>query len=322
MDTPANIYNKNLATLESEKTQLSTKIKSVLENGTATNEGATGNKLGKGTIKKLKQNLDAIESEIRAKKRQYKITAHQLEKTNDHQLILSASTSGWHKMSGRSAIFFATDIMPRLKNPTRFNLNPDTDSYGYSEFGVISVRIDGDFIAELKKLKILETESNEEGIRFFNLPWNYSEERIQKIINNIESNKEQINRLVMTKNLVPDLFNALDELLKMSYHACKGIKEPVAKQKFGQDFLHCVELAYCEYLKATDGTMKTAEAMNAIILEIRSSKRLLKILSTLGVIQQKDILRIGTQLLLVERTAAKTERAEKANKESEATNKK
>ena len=115
----------------------------------------------------------------------------------------------------------------------------------------------------------------------------------------------------MTKNLAPELFQALDELLKMSYHACKGIKEPVAKQKFGTDFLNCVELAYCDYLKATDGTTKITNATSAIVAEMRSAKRLLKILSTIEVIHQKDILRIGTQLLLVERTAGKIYRDNK-----------
>ena len=121
------IYNKTLNDLEAELEILDTQKLEAVKAKVLPKE-----------LHKIEEQIIATKIDITKKKRAYKISAAKLESQNRHQLIFVQSDQGWHKLTQYSACFFTTDIQPRLKNPSRFHLNPDTDKYAYSKYGVIS----------------------------------------------------------------------------------------------------------------------------------------------------------------------------------------
>lgn len=128
----------------------------------------------KSTVNKIAE----YQSEIKRKIHAAKLAAKKIEDTNRAHLYFINSTANWTKLTFNSALFFETDVRPRLKSPNRFHLKADLDNYAVSSNGIISLRLDDSLIRELATLGITkDADFYQPDITVFKLPWQYASRR-------------------------------------------------------------------------------------------------------------------------------------------------
>ena len=256
--------------------------------------------------KSIRQKIENYKIELNRAKHTIKANGKQAEATNDRYLLFIESTGGWHKLTGRSALFFYFDVVSRLKNPARFNLNPDTDNYSVSENGTVSVKLTPEFLKELEQLKILPTEEvGDYGITAFRLPWIYQSEDINRLLIKLRADKEQLNALLTPKNVIPELHIAIKDLDAMVYHNCRRMADPFARQTVGADLYEKSTNAIRRYLEIASGKNSTEEGLKSILKNILHIRYTLLSVSNLNLMEPHNILRIGTQTVLIERMIKK-----------------
>lgn len=285
-------YNKNLSTLEEELTKLIAQKEALTKEKTP----------NKKQLKNITEKISDTKREIFKKKHQYKLSGAEQEKENREYLIAIQSDREWYKFTHHSACFFMTDIQPRLKNSARFHLYPDTDNYGYSPHGVISLKLNKDLINELNVLKITEEKSDIDGIRRFKLPWKYTEKRFQKITEDIEKDLSKIDSILIPKVISPQLFKQIEDLNKATYYVAKSISEPLAKNSLGKDLFMRTTNLILIYLALANGKTDITDSCKKMLDELNGFCCILKVLLDLDIVKYHDGLRLSGFIVQIRNT--------------------
>lgn len=262
------------------------------------------------SIAKLEMAIEALNSSPKAKTKQaqaelkqlkgilndtyaeYKRKAMEFEENNSSHLVFVRSTAGFHKLFGRSLLFYAFDVAPKLDLDAR--IYSDGDFEVKSESGVISVRSLDVVEKALAKLKIRKTKTTDGtgNIVIYKLPWRYSKEQIEKYEGQNTYKLQKFNHVIMTENVMPVLYLNLDDLVKAVYENVRRM-EPVARETLGNLMLELAAQLKRIYIEMANGRIKSEESYLAMMARINKMKSQLKIIVDLKLWNARVYARIG-----------------------------
>ena len=243
------------------------------------------NKTTQAEIKRLKTALNNAYNE-------YKHQAMDFEKHNSSHLLFVRSTSGFHKLFGRSLLFYAFDIAPKLELEAR--IYSDGDYEAKSDAGVISFRSLDATEKGLIKLgaKEIKLDDHTGNIVMYKLPWEYSESQIERYEGQNTYKLQKYNHVIMTENVIPILYLQLDDLLKAVYENVRRM-EPVGRETLGNLMVELAAEMKRIYIEIANGRLKEAEGLRLIMNRINKLKSQLKIIVDLKIWNARVYARIG-----------------------------
>lgn len=246
-----------------------------------------------------KAKTKAIQSEIKRLKtvlnntyNEYKHRAMEFEKHNTSNLLFVRSTSGFHKLFGRSLLFYAFDIAPKLGLEAR--IYSDGDYEAKSDAGVTSFRGLEGVESGLNKLgaKRIKLDDNTGNIVMFKLPWEYSEAQIERYEGQNTYKLQKFNHVIITENVIPVLYLHLDDLLKAIYENVRRM-EPVGRETLGNLMVVISAEMKRIYIEMANGRLKVDEGLRMIMSRINKLKSQLKIIVDLKIWNARVYARIG-----------------------------
>lgn len=243
------------------------------------------NKTTQAEIKRLKTALNNAYNE-------YKHQAMDFEKHNLSHLLFVRSTSGFHKLFGRSLLFYAFDIAPKLELEAR--IYSDGDYEAKSDAGVISFRSLDATEKGLIKLgaKEIKLDDHTGNIVMYKLPWEYSESQIERYEGQNTYKLQKYNHVIMTENVIPILYLQLDDLLKAVYENVRRM-EPVGRETLGNLMVELAAEMKRIYIEMANGRLRTDEGLKMFMSRINKMKSQLKIIVDLKIWNARVYARIG-----------------------------
>ncbi len=258
---------------------------------------------------------------IALQKRQHKIKAQvmEFEQTNDHHLVFFASTQGFVKLAGRSALFFAMTVAERIN--WRCSLKPDTDHYSTSEDGIIAFRSLARVAALLEEIGItVDNTLDTPELHFYKLAKVYNDDQVAKLRDNSRQDIRRISEIVLPASPIPSLYDGIARAGQMIYfltrHSADGLFRETIGKRMVEESCEMLE-AYLNYatLKSrseVDDLLKVAE----LAVKLR---RMMAFGTKIQVIHHRDARKILEELVRVERIARSAYgRAEQRNRIAEA----
>ncbi len=189
-------------------------------------------KSGKGD-KSTDKEISTVRLAIQQRQRTIKARVMEFERTNDHYLVFFASTNGFVKIAGHSALFFVNTIANRLH--WRYSLKIDSDRYSVSEDGVISFRSLDHIGLRLAEIDIFPDESlSDSELHFFTLPKVYTDEQIGKLRDQTQDDIKQIMNIVLPTSPIPSLYDAIMQASQIIYYQFKHLSDGLAKDTIGE----------------------------------------------------------------------------------------
>ena len=243
-------------------------------------------------IKRLQSALNKLYVE-------YKHKLMALENSNKDKLMFLRSTKGFHKLFGNSMYFYAFNIAPKLNIDTK--VFSDGDYEDKSEAGVVSIRNLDEIEKQLLKLKIirLSTKDKTGNIVIFKLPWSYTDEEIQKYIEQNTHELSKYNHVIVVENTIPVLYLNLNELLKISYGNVRRL-EPVARETLGNYIINVETEMIRVYIEMTNGRTDEIVGLKNIKIRLNKIKSQVKILADLKLWNAKTYARVGECLIKIQ----------------------
>ena len=220
-----------------------------------------------------------IEAKKRYEKDKYRVYA--MEQENRRHLILFRSTNGWWKMGGVSALYYANYIAKRIGR--KANVLPDGDFFSKFWTGVVSIK-DLDALEEkLKTLKIFRSgRLSSENIKVFDLGFTLEEEMVDSMVHMRENQERQMNTMVMPKNVMPGLYMALLEGLKITVH-CNNHMPVQMREQLGIQMAERARTTVVNYLLMAREVANKEEILKKILLSVEMLMGDAKIMGELDV---------------------------------------
>lgn len=273
--------------------EIETKIKSLEDDKTST------------SVSTRKSEITAARYALQQRQRKIKATAMEFEATNSHHLLFFNSTSGFTKLAGRSALFFAATVADRIH--WRFSLKADTDHYSPSEDGIIFFRsLDRihDRLAEINIFPDVDLETPE--LHYYKLSKVYSDNQISKLRDHVQRDLERIMSIVLPSSPIPTLYDAIMQTSQLVYYQFKHLADGVARDTIGrQMIIKTYQMAneYMQYAHTKDRDDRTN--LKNIITLARDLRYGIAYITRLQILHHRDVCKILEQLVTIERVAAK-----------------
>lgn len=251
------------------------------------------------------QELTTVRYALQQRQRELKATVMQFESTNTHHLLFFNSTSGFVKIAGRSALFFAATIADRIH--WRYSLKADTDRYSTSEDGVISFRSlekIHDRLAEINIFPDPDLETPE--LHYYKLGKVYNDDQIDKLRDRARRDLERIMTIVLPTSPIPSLYDAIMQASQLIYFQFKHLSDGLARDTIGHQMVLTSYQMANEYMKyARIKNRDERENLRRIIEASRSLRYGVAYASRLQILHHRDVCKILEQLVAIERIAAK-----------------
>jgi hypothetical protein len=249
-------------------------------------------KANQAEIKRLQSTLNRLYVE-------YKHKLMTLENSNKDKLMFLRSTKGFHKLFGNSVYFYAFNIAPKLNIDAK--VFSDGDYEDKSEAGVVSIRNLDEIEKQLLKLKIIRVSTMDKtgNIVIFKLPWSYTDEEIQKYIEQNTYELSKYNHVIVVENTIPVLYLNLNELLKISYENVRRL-EPVARETLGNYLINVETEMIRVYIEMTNGRTDEIVGLKNIKIRLNKIKSQVKILADLKLWNAKTYARVGECLIKIQ----------------------
>ncbi len=228
--------------------------------------------------------------------------AFEAESRNHQYLVLFLASDGkvpgkekkFYHMGGKSAIIYAYEIAPMIGRP-HVELKPDFDLGDYKfKRGMVS-------IANLEKLTVLlaerdinrvERKNDNDDIVYFKLNRIYTDDDIQNLIEAHRDERQQLNKIIYSEVLFPDIHSKVLTLKTTTYH--KMMKLPRADREVLQNRVLDPVLNLSEfYSQMAHGDMDTHEAALQMIKNIDTFFDRLSTLIDLNLIEASSVARLG-----------------------------
>ena len=249
-------------------------------------------KASQAEIKRLQSALNKLYVE-------YKHKLMALENSNKDKLMFLRSTKGFHKLFGNSMYFYAFNIAPKLNIDAK--VFSDGDYEDKSEAGVVSIRNLDEIEKQLLKLKIIRVSTKDKtgNIVIFKLPWSYTDEEIQKYIEQNTYELSKYNHVIVVENTIPVLYLNLNELLKISYENVRRL-EPVARETLGNYIINVETEMIRVYIEMTNGRTNEIVGLKNIKIRLNKIKSQVKILADLKLWNARTYARVGECLIKIQ----------------------
>lgn len=231
--------------------------------------------------------------ETAAKKHEAKEIAFEREKHNDRYLIAFFSGIGWHKFGGKSALYYAHMIAPRLG--IKVAIKPDNDFYFKFMDGVVSIRNLELLKTSLKKLKIKVVEETEL-YTVFDLGYKVEKQELKAIRTVREERINQVNQIVRTGNLYPSLVSLAREIAHELYvranHSTVVSREIVMNKLVALAMKNVVDLQMM-----SNGYMPIKETIENVMISNERIKVYLTLIMDLSLLDPDYVLKIEMSLV-------------------------
>ncbi len=243
-------------------------------------------------IKRLQSRLNKIYAE-------YKRKLMELEKSNNNKLLFLRSTKGFYKLFGNSLYFYAFNIAPKLNIDVR--VFSDGDYEEKSEAGVVSVKN----LEEIEKLflelkiKRANTRDKTGNIVVYKLPWSYTDEEIQKYVEQNTYELHKYNHVIVAENTIPVLYLNLNELLKISYENVRRL-EPVARETLGNTIIDITAEMIRIYIEMANGRINEVKGLQNLKIRLNKIKSQVKILADLKLWNARTYARVGESMIKIQ----------------------
>lgn len=279
------------------------------------------------TVKNGKE-MRVLKTALRERLHVVKGRVMSFEEGNTHHLLFYDSTGGFRKMAGNSVLFYSLKIVERIGR--RCKVMPDKDRYARSEDGIVSIKSYADLDEKLALLGIVpDTELSREELHFYKLPRVYTDEQIEKLRDLAGQDLEKIQEIILPQSPLPDLYRALLELNQMVYHNTRNITDAYARRVYGETLAAEADLALRSYLGMANVRVQTTWAkaevqrnlaqVNSLVrasadkvagqnlmnllISVAQMKGRMSNIENLRLLHHKQIGRILTKLILIERMA-------------------
>ncbi len=241
-----------------------------------------------------------------AKAKKTKEKVFELEKDNTSSLIVFASTNGWYKIGGRSALFYYYDIGPRIGLSPK--LQNDRDFYFKFPQGIVSVNNVKNLSLKLSLIGAKPIDIDKENrIVIFQLARPYSSDEIEKFEQLDRVKREEFNEIIKITDQRPKYYSTMRQTMKRVYEFVrKG--DPVNRETVGGDLVRTLEKIMKIYLQYARGDILAADFFN------ESIKLLQEALDLMTIINELEITTISFNIDIVRALAKSMSDLEKANK--------
>lgn len=200
---------------------------------------------------------------LRQRQKAIKGKAIFFEETNDHHLLLFASTEGFWKMAGNSVLFYSLKVAERIGR--RCKVVPDKDKYSVSEDGIISFRMVDRLAEQLAELDIVpDTELSTPELQYFKLPRIYTDEQIAKMRDYSKQDLERIQEIIMPQAPMPNLYRAIIEMNRLIYFNTKNMSDRFVRDVIGAPLLAQADAVLRAYLNYANIRVQTTWARHEV----------------------------------------------------------
>lgn len=208
-----------------------------------------------------------LRSALAQRKKMVKARAMQFEDTNNHHLLLFASTGGYYKIAGNSVLFYTQKICQRIGR--RYKIMDDKDHYLKSEEGIVSVRSLDKLTEELALIDIvLDEELTDDELCFFRLPKVYDQKYIEKMRDEAMEELKKIQDIILPTSPLPALYREILELETMLFHATRDISDGFVRDVLGKPLMQTVDRMLENYINfasmRTQTTFARAELQRSL----------------------------------------------------------
>lgn len=251
------------------------------------------------------QNLTAARYALQQRQREIKAKVMEFELSNSQHLLFFNSTSGFVKIAGHSALFFAATIAERIH--WRYSLKADTDRYSPSEDGIISFRSLEKVHDRLAEINIFPDNTLETPeLHYYRLGKIYSEEQISRLRDHARRDLERIMTIVLPTSPIPSLYDAIMQTSQLIYFQFKHLPDGIARETIGRQMVLLTYQMANQYMKyARTKNQNEHENLRKIIEISRDLRYGVAYTSRLQILHHRDVCKILEQLVAVERIAAK-----------------
>ncbi len=251
------------------------------------------------------QNLTAARYALQQRQHEIKAQVMEFETTNSHHLLFFNSTSGFVKLAGHSALFFAATIADRIH--WRYSLKADTDRYSVSEDGIISFRSLEKIHDRLAEINIFPDSTLETPeLHFYKLSKVYTDEQISKLRDRARRDLERIMTIVLPTSPIPSLYDAIMQTSQLVYFQFKHLADPLARETIGHQMILLTYQMANHYMKyARTKNQNDRDDLRRIIEISRDLRYGIAYASRLQILHHRDVCKILEQLVAIERIAAK-----------------
>lgn len=241
-------------------------------------------------------------AEIRESYARYRATKKQaieLERTNKRYLILFPASDKdtnkkdqFYNMGGHSAIIYCHEIGPRIhRKPTlRRDMDNGNDEEKFHS-GVCSVADLAKLEEKLKEIGI-ERDKDQGDLVFFKLHRDYEKSEIREMLKQEQKTLDQLNKVLYSKVLYPDIHRQILELKKLIPAKVKNM-DKTYREVVGMELISALMELVKTYSQMAHGDLEEPEAARRMLLELDTLYAGVSMMNELKLWEVSACMRVG-----------------------------
>lgn len=198
-----------------------------------------------------------------------------MERDNYDKIIAFASSQGYYKLGGNSALMYYYDIAKKIgRSPT---LHIDFDFYSTFRDGIVSIRPIEKFVVDMERNGYKAIEELEDGrIIVFSMPSKMTPEYLERLRKTEENKIKEIHKMVTTNIVWPDVNRELDGLMRVGSNNVRKM-ETAARECLGFRLLDNILAITKSYYDICNERVDAKEEIPRMLAWITEAKVLIKI---------------------------------------------
>lgn len=237
-----------------------------------------------------------------------------LEEKNYGCIYLVKSVGeGWHKIFGRSAIFYKQKLYPELIKRAKYaslnepNLQKDDDHEFKSDIGFISIRSKSKFVGQMATLGLKMTDSEEEGILTVELKQKSSKKDFVDLLEEEAAKWNEVNEVILAEARMTSAAKSIREMSQRLYDFARKMKTE-QKELVGMQIVQVSGKALALHYAAEKGHVPLDEYFP------KEKLYLDELFSLLSIAFDANMVPVSTALKLSEKVATALEAVEKTER--------
>lgn len=229
-----------------EDSSKKSQIKSADPNIIAPQKPRDNSRRTQSSTKLIQTQLVELEVALHQRQRAIKAQVMNFEADNQQYLLLYTSTDGYYKMAGRSVLFYAARIVPRLGR--RVTVRPDTDHYYPSGEGIVSIKNLVRLAEQLSQLGILpDPERSTSELYFYKFPYRLSGAQIAALRDKNEVVRQRLNQNLRPIGPIPELHYQLMMAFELCFNILRSTRGNAERELITDSLIHPLQAMLAAY---------------------------------------------------------------------------
>lgn len=247
----------------------------------------------------------AEKRETYARYNQIKRRVLKIEKTNSRYLVLFPASdietnekNKFYNMGGASAIIYVHEIGPRIKRKPTLRRDMDSGNDGEKFHSGICSIADVNKLEEklaeigIKKVKV----EDDDGLIIFKLHRDYPKEEIREMLKQEQKDLDNLNKLLYSKVLYPDIHRQVIELKKIVPAKVKNM-DKTYREVIGMKMIDSLMLLVRYYSEMAHGDIDELEAGKRMMSELDMMLATISVFNELKLWDVSACARVGTIII-------------------------